>query len=127
MMINQLSNTYIKYKLTSIAYPLQAATRQPKTTPGLPIRRQYAYVVSRTQSQWNMCWLSARKYMPSSLSSAKFPQYNRPDTHSILYIVRNRRGQLNIKACSLAIACGLRVIHRTRLRCYFPKHIHYQH
>jgi hypothetical protein len=52
-----------------------------------------------------------------------FPQYSRPDTRSILslYIARNRRGQLNVKACSLALACGLWVIHRARLRRHFSQ------
>jgi hypothetical protein len=53
----------------------------------------------------------------------KFPQYSRPDTRSILslYIARNQQGQLNVKACSLAIACGLWVIHRARLCRHFPQ------
>jgi hypothetical protein len=28
-----------------------------------------------------------------------------------LYIARNQQGQLSVKACSLAIACGFWVIH----------------
>jgi hypothetical protein len=52
-----------------------------------------------------------------------FPQYNRPDARSILslYIVRNLREQLNVKVCSLALACGLWVIHRVRLRRHFSQ------
>jgi hypothetical protein len=51
----------------------------------------------------------------------KFPQYSRSNTSSILslHIAKNQRGQLNVKACSLAIACGLWVIHRARLRRHF--------
>jgi hypothetical protein len=46
---------------------------------------------------------------------------DRPDTRSILslHIVRNQRRQLNVKACSLALASGLWVIHRARLRRHF--------
>jgi hypothetical protein len=51
------------------------------------------------------------------------PQYSQPNTCSILslHIARNQRGQLNVKACSLALACGLWVIHRARLRRHFSQ------
>jgi hypothetical protein len=53
----------------------------------------------------------------------KFPQYSRPDTRLILslYIAMSRQGQLNVKACLLAIACGLWVIHRARLHSHFSQ------
>jgi hypothetical protein len=53
----------------------------------------------------------------------QYTQYSRPDTCFILslYISRNRRDRLNVKACSLAIACGLWVIHRARLRRHFSQ------
>jgi hypothetical protein len=53
----------------------------------------------------------------------EFSQYSRPDTRSILllHIARNRRSQLNVKAYSLAIACGLWVIHRSRLCSHFSQ------
>jgi hypothetical protein len=51
----------------------------------------------------------------------KFPQYSWLDTRSTLssYIARNQQGQLNVKVCSLALACELWVIHCTRLRRHF--------
>jgi hypothetical protein len=59
----------------------------------------------------------------------KFPKYSRPDTRPILslYTARNLQGQLNVEPCSLALACGLWVIHRARLRLRFPKHTHHQY
>jgi hypothetical protein len=53
----------------------------------------------------------------------KFSQYSRSDTRSILslYIARNRRGQLNVKACSLTLVCRLWVIHRARLCRHFSQ------
>jgi hypothetical protein len=52
-----------------------------------------------------------------------FPQYSHPDISSILslYIARNRRGQPNVKTCSLALACGLWVTHRARLSRHFSQ------
>ena len=53
----------------------------------------------------------------------RLPHVSRPDTYAILtlHLAKEQRGQLNVNSCSLAIACGLWVVHRARIRRHFSQ------
>jgi hypothetical protein len=108
-------------KLRSLAWTIHAGGY--KTTKGYSRFTNMSPVCSPCQQATESVEHALVEYQevytfwPRHYQVLRFLQYSRTDTHPILslYIARSQRGQLNVKTCSLAIACGLWVIRRARL------------